>query len=267
MTRDAGDRGIPELTKLQRAFQFYVLRGRPSGIQEAIAPPPGGDTPARLAVYRDGYTLRLIGALRSDYPVLQAMVGDARFDELARSYVGTRRSRHPNLRWYGADFARFLCGHVDRQDALAEMAAWEWALGSAFDAADATVVDATTLTGVPSDRWPSIAMAFHPSVRRVDLRTDAPGAWKQHHEGERPEPLVRATSMPWLVWRRELQVMYRSMEEDEAWALNSAMAGADFARLCSGLLRWKSEETAVVAWVGFLHTWLRDGLVTSISAR
>ena len=102
MSSNAGSLG-----DLQRAFQDYLL-ATSDAFQAAVRDTSKADRITLLDVYRDGYALRLIEALTTDYPGLMAMAGPADFDHVARAYIAAHPSRHPSVRWYGRDLAVFL---------------------------------------------------------------------------------------------------------------------------------------------------------------
>ena len=121
---------VGSLGDLQRAFQDYLLASSES-FQAAVRDTRKANRVTLLDVYRDGYALRLIEALTTDYPGLMAMAGPADFDHMARAYIAAHPSRHPSIRWYGKDVADFLSATppYSRTPAAAEMARFEWALG------------------------------------------------------------------------------------------------------------------------------------------
>ena len=106
MSANAGS-NVGSLGDLQRAFQDYLLASSES-FQAAVRDTRKADRITLLAVYRDGYVLRLIEALTTDYPGLMAMAGPADFDHMARAYIANHPSHHPSIRWYGKGVADFL---------------------------------------------------------------------------------------------------------------------------------------------------------------
>lgn len=109
------------------------------GLDEAdvLRPAPGAAS-ARLHVHAEGYVLRLLDCLRTDYPMLCRLLGPELFDFFARAYVWRHPSRSPTLYDLGAGFADFLDATrqraADADDALrlgfpAELARLERALG------------------------------------------------------------------------------------------------------------------------------------------
>ena len=85
MSADAGS-NVGSLGDLQRAFQDYLLASSDS-FKAAVRDTKKADRTTLLDVYRDGYALRLIEVLTTDYPGLMAMAGPADFDHMARAYI------------------------------------------------------------------------------------------------------------------------------------------------------------------------------------
>ena len=81
------------LADLQQAFLAYV-RGHDDGFRAAVRDGRRADRDTLLAVYRDGYALRLVEALGIDYPGLRAFAGPDDFDTMARAYIAATPSRH-----------------------------------------------------------------------------------------------------------------------------------------------------------------------------
>ncbi|HJQ59063.1 MAG TPA: DNA-binding domain-containing protein [Vineibacter sp.] len=243
-----------------------------------------------LGVYRDAYALRLIEALRTDYPGLYTMAGPADFDTMARAYIAAHPSRHPSVRWFGRNLAVFLAATppFSASPAAAEMARFEWALGEAFDAPDAPSLTFDDLVALPPDTWETLRLTFLPSLRRVTLRHQVPQAWLRRDDvaaGDLDVPPAIPLEGPdtnagpgvdWLIWRTApgSETQFRSMAFDEAWMLDRARAGAPFGELCAGLAAFapidadaESEEDD--AWAapraaGLLRAWVDAGCIAKI---
>lgn len=218
----------------------------------------------RLGIYAGGYQLRLIEALQTDYPVVLALVGEARFDALARSYIAAHASRHPNLRWYGAGFSAHLRHHAARRPVLAEVAQFEWAVGLAFDAADAPVVTLEDMARVSPELWPGLGFTLHPAVQRFALHWNAPALWAARSAGTLLRARKAAAPRTWAVWRREQTPRYRQLPADESWALHAVARGRSFAQLCAGLCRWVPEDQAPMRAATLLKTWVAEGMICAI---
>jgi hypothetical protein len=259
---------MTSLQALQRDIQRYVMwpdAPRAVGGLRHIVDAGRISAPQRLGLYAVGYQLRLIEALQTDYPVLLALVGEARFDALARSYIAAHPSRHPNLRWYGGGFAAHLRQHAARRPVLAEVAQFEWAVGLAFDAADAPVITLDDMARVSPELWPGLCFTLHPAVQRFALQCNASAIWAAHSDDVAP-PRARKASAPqaWAVWRREQTPRYRQLPGDEAWALAAVARGRNFAQLCAGLCRWVPQDQAPMRAATLLKTWVAEGMISAI---
>src|SRR4030042_464526 len=162
---------LKSLPDLQSAFQGFILANDPA-IRNDVVGTAKVDIARRLAIYADAYRLRLIEALDTDYPGLHTMAGDQEFDRLARAYIDAQPSAFRSLRWFGNRLSEFLRATTPYSDypVYAEMAAFEWAMSDAFDAADSTVAAVDDMAVLPPDVWPGLVFALHASVQRLDLR-------------------------------------------------------------------------------------------------
>lgn len=87
---------------------------RPGGTRDvraatgAVKPSTSLSSEDRLDIYARGYMARLLEALRTDFPVLCAFVGDQVFELFARAYVWACPPTSPSLFDLGAGFADHL---------------------------------------------------------------------------------------------------------------------------------------------------------------
>jgi Putative DNA-binding domain len=259
MSANAGSLG-----DLQRAFQDYLLASSES-FQAAVRDTRKASRITLLDVYRDGYALRLIEALTTDYPGLMAMAGPADFDHMARAYIANHPSRHPSIRWYGKGVADFLgtTPPYSRTPAAAEMARFEWALGEAFDSPDVTPVGADALMALPPEAWETLCFAPLPSLRRLTLEFDVPQAWQRRHEVEPGNLEVERANQPvrWAIWRPELVSNFRSLDDDDAALLDALAEGHPFPALCEVVEPFTGEEQAPARAAGLLRAWVEGGLI------
>jgi hypothetical protein len=257
---------VNDLAALQRAFQDGLLgagAGAGAGALDRLRSTSKADAATLFAVYRDAYMLRLIEALTDDHPALLKQLGQEEFAALARADAAEHPSRHPSIRWFGAKLPAFLreAPPWAERPWLAELAAFERALRDAFDAADAAPIGVEAMAAVAPADWPGLRLRFLPSLRRLDLAWSAARTWK---DGSPPERLEAPVS--WAVWRPALVTEYRSLDPDEAGALDAAAAGGTFAELCEGLLRWHPPEQAAARAAGLLRAWLDQRLLAAVAA-
>jgi len=200
------------LAGLQREFQRYIYARDPRFLARVAEK---SNRRERAEIYWRAYRARLVEALDENYPGLRSLAGERMFARLANAFVESHSSRHANLRWYGGELPPFLRGHgAGRQRPwLAEVAAFDWALGLAFDAADEIVVTAEELAAVAPERWSALRFAMHPSLRRLDLRYNVGAIRKATDAGEPPpRPVARRCKTAWIVWRQGLATYFRSLD-------------------------------------------------------
>jgi len=128
----------------------------------------------RLEIYNRQYWFRVIGAVSEDYPALQALLGDERFDALVLAYLKQRPSTSWTLRDLSAGLPQFL----ERRDEFAseqhrlavDISRLEWAYVEAFDGAELEPLAAEEL----SQLGPESTLALQPHLRllAVDYPVD-----------------------------------------------------------------------------------------------
>lgn len=252
------------LADIQCAFQDYVLGqgGAQPAIASAVRSQYGLGAQQRLAIYYNAYRIRMREALCEAYDKTWTYLGDELFAQLADSYLAARPSRQPNLRWYGDRFADHVAQALPEYPWVAELARFEWTLGLAFDAADATPLAAADLASLAPQAWAGLALDWHPSVRLLALRWNAVALWQALGAQQTP-PDAASSAVPvtWLVWRRGEQPHFRSLGEGEAGALARIGGGATFGAVCEQHGDGGSEAVVPVL-AGYLQQWLAQGVLT-----
>jgi hypothetical protein len=256
---------VTGLARVQGEFQEYLLRGS-RAIEARVIGSERVPIEIRLGIYAGAYGSRLVDALRSNYPALAELLGEDDFQALGSRYVGSHDSAHFSIRYYGEALAEFLATDAAYAEVplLAELARWEWALTEVFDAADAEPVGPQTLATLAPDDWAALRFLCHPSVRRLALSWNAPQLWKSLTAGgERPALQVLAEPLEWLVWRRDLQTWFRSLEPTEARAFDALRSGRSFGELCELLAEAQGAAAAPATAATLLNGWLTGGLLVA----
>ena len=255
-----------KLRELQRDMQRHLL-GDDSGVTSAIVNAPPLSAAERLAIYRNAYQVRLIDALHETYPVLHGLLGDEMWVELGRAFVAAHPSVFRSIRWYGRELAQFVGARPPYNDEpiLSEVALLEWTLSEVFDAPDAEPLQRSALAAVEPAAWSKLKFQFHPSLRRLELTWNTATVWKAMSADETPpRPAAGVAAIPWLLWRRDLQNYFRSMDAVEAAALDSALSGRNFGGICEALSDLLAEEEIPQAAAALLGTWADSGLIVAL---
>lgn len=258
---------MSHLRELQLRFQDYLL-GVSEDIQGDIVSTEDALAEHRLGAYYNAYRIRLIDCLAVDYSALAKHLGRERFESVVLAYLAAHPSNHPSVRWVGRLLPAFLRDEYAGDDGefLAELAAWEWAQTLVFDAADsARRVELDDIAALPAEAWPGLGFGFKPALRWLDLYWNvAPIEQALDHDEPPPPPVRGEHPTRWLLWRRDFNIHWRSLEVHEAWALEQAAAGADFAAICEGLLEWIDAGQVALVAAGLMKQWVGDELLLSL---
>lgn len=222
------------LAALQARFLALVTTGRgdPRGL---VA---GGE----LGIYAHAYGARLLEALRVDHPKLEAALGPARFATLIEGYVAARPPASFTLRDYGVDLPGWLAT-ADAPPWAADLARLERARVEVFDAADQVALTRDDVAALPPQALAALPLRWIAASAVVPLAWTVDDTWSDLEDDVPPRPPTPTTRVV-LVWRRDLAVIHRTLEADEA-ALASAMTpGVTFADACEVVARSSDEPVA-----------------------
>jgi len=90
-------------------------------------------------IYNRQYWFRVIGAVAEDYPGLNALLGEKKFDSLVLAYLKENPSTSIYTSESWIELPKWLEGHPElaprRHDLLVDVARLEWAYIEAFDSA------------------------------------------------------------------------------------------------------------------------------------
>lgn len=251
------------LQAIQQQMQQSVLAAKssplPSVHSDAIA-----DAHSRLAVYQHGYRIRLRDALKNEFAGLRSMASRS-FDAFLDAYVETHPSAHYNIRWYGASLASFLEDARRGKPQLAEMARLDWAISTAFDAADEPSIGMAMLAAIPPEAWASLRLAPQANLQVLSCGYNVDAFRRAADQGtKRPHLRRHAKPRRMLVWRHAMSVHYRWLDEDEWQVLTAAQRGEPFATLCAILAERHGETAAMSRMVGLLQAWVEAGLLRDV---
>ena len=257
---------MTKLAVLQDQFQQFIVSGQ-AGINDSIVQTETVSVDTRLAIYRDGYKLRLIESLTTSFPAVHAYLGTEAFQEVCSSYIDAHPSSYRSIRWYGDVLAQFLQNYYDkRYSFLAELAEFEWKMTLAFDAADDQVLHIAEMTSIPPQSWVDMQFTLHSSVQRLDFFWNAVPLWHTLIKDEDlPELINNPNTTSWVLWRSpDYIIQFYSMSEEEAWGLDAIQQGLSFSQLCEGLCQWVPTEEVGMRAASYLKNWIQNGMVSQL---
>jgi hypothetical protein len=226
------------------------------------------DATGRLGVYANGYFFRIRDALEEDFGALHGALGEAAFHNLITAYLIFHPPTHPSLREAGRRLPGFLAGHRaaasfrERCPWGPDLAALEWALQDAFDAADVPPLSREALAAEPPEAWGDLRLSLAPSLQTLTLAWPVQ-AVREAYEAGRPLPTPSPARTYLRVWRKEERVFYGPMTALEAEALAIVGAGESFGRLCGHVAAEAGEGEAPARALGLVERWLADHLLAA----
>ena len=254
------------LKELQQEFQRYILHYE-RAIEQHIVSTDLVPAKQRLDIYANAYRSRLVECLMDDFPGLHTLLGDEAFETMCLNYIEAHPSQFRSVRWFGDKVAEYLSTTQSyaEQAVLSEMARFEWALTLAFDAADVPAITIDDMAKVPPEHWAVLQLEFHAAVQRMDFEWNVVSFWKAVRDDEELEPPQKSKwPVSWLIWRQDQRPFFRSMDVDEAWAMDAMRHGSNFAEVCAGMTEWIDAQFVAERAAGFLQDWISSEMVTGL---
>jgi Putative DNA-binding domain len=125
----------------------------------------------RLEIYNRQYWFRILSGFAEDFPGLRGVLGERRFDAVAKAYLTDCPSRPFTLRNLGSRLESWLRKHPSwagtRQQLALDMVRLEWADIEAFDGKAEPALNPEDLAGADAGR---LKLRLQPYIQLLDLR-------------------------------------------------------------------------------------------------
>lgn len=166
----------PEAAPSQAEFAAAVLDPA-LGVPEGIARANGGDPREAFNVYRNNVVASLADALKAAFPITAQLLGEGLQRALMADFVRAHPPASPVLSAYGDGFPAYLAEHpaTRARPFLADVALLERRRIEAYHAADAPVLDGTSLSGLDAECIAAGIFFLHPATRLVASRFPVAG--------------------------------------------------------------------------------------------
>ncbi len=254
----------------QDLFQRCLL-GEENDILAHIANSSKASRGELLDVYKNAYLLRLMEFLENDFAVVRTYLGEENFARAGRAYIAAHPSRTSNARWFGRHFPHFLAttSPYEGNPEIGELARFEQALATAFDAADAPCLRMDDLTTLAPEAWADLIFRPHPSVGRLDLQSNALDIWQalsQTPQSLPPAPQSLPSPARVVVFREGMQAVFRELSGEEGMMWDEMAKGAPFGELCAMVATYGGEENAAARAGSYLAAWIESGMLREANA-
>jgi hypothetical protein len=245
-------------------------RGKEPARQLAvIGQSPAVNQETRLSIYGDGYFLRIVGVMASNFSCIRAVLGDHDFDDhVAREYLVKYPSVHKCIDNIGDRLPSFLRTHSHSKhfSFLPDLARLEWAFHESFYSDELPLLDPESLRSATSSAWERAKITLDPSVRLLDLKFPVVPLWREDGKWDRKRlRTINARSSPTLVFRnRDMNVRVSELDKGEFSLLKAFKAGKKLgAALRSAARNGMTPATAM----GIFQEWTRLGIIRRVDFR
>jgi hypothetical protein len=239
--------GVASTMDQQAKFQSALLQAAVDGQTPVLQGLLAEKSAPQFAVYHEAYRARLRSALRDNYATLHHVMGDESFDSLAGAYITQHPSTHYSLRWFGHLLPGFMADPPEQVDhpALTDLARLEWALRTAFDAADEPVLQRQDLGTVSPAQWPSMRLKLQTSVQVLHLDWAVGPVWHAIVQATHDDlPAPQALDHTVMVWRKGLSGQWSSITPEQRAFIAGLQEGARFDQLGESILSLVGEQAA-----------------------
>lgn len=199
-------------------FAGYLDGGNERSLTPFLA---DGVATSRLQVYRNGYVLACLDALRREFPTVLSLVGDDYFRSCAIRYIDAHPPSKRSLSGYGHRFAAFLDDQAANPTVpyLSDFARLDTAWLEVYFAAGGShlkgaLVQQRIEQGHPVD---DMTFALAPTVRLVSTAWEVSDAWQRLRDQGALEAKIQVAqgNESTLVWRCDETIRIRSLPPAE----------------------------------------------------
>jgi hypothetical protein len=231
----------------------------PEGLIDSTGHPAG----RRFNVYRNNVAVSLTEALKTAFPVITKLLGEANMDGLARIYLAAHPPASPLMMFYGEAFPDFLAQmeQLSHLGYLPDVARLELAMRRAYHAADTEALAPEALGALPPEALMQAVLTLAPAVQLVRSPWPVHGIWRFNSEDGASKPEAGAEDV--LITRPAYDPVFRLLPPGGAEWIAALAAGQTFGT---------AFEAAQSANPGFdlganLTLLLQDGAITSLKEK
>jgi hypothetical protein len=199
----------------------------------------------RLEIYNRQYWFRVLSSMIEDFPGLRAVLGERRFEEMAKAYLGDNPSQSFTLRNLGSRLEAWLRKRPKwtgiKQKLALDIVRLEWADIEAFDGKAEEALRPEDLSG---DVGPNLRLKLQPyiqllglhypvddlllDVRKEDEDTDfASNAFQERRKHKRVQAVakLKPAEIYLVVHRVDYSVYFRRIDREEFLILSALRQG------------------------------------------
>ena len=270
------------LARVQRWMQGVIVH--PGETPEALAAPEvEAEIPAarlgdvilpsktlapaeRVEVYHGMYLMRMVDALKSDYPALEHFLGDDAFRTLVRDYVQVHPSRSFSLNRLGdhlPDHIRTAPG-IRRRDFCHELARLELAVTEAFDSPETPCLTEQQIAAVPADAWERARLKPIAALRLLSFRYPVNSYLQTVRDDNHDHPKARLKDEWAAVYRRGYSVYRLDLTRAAHDLLADLAAGKPLGKAVAAALRRGRRPPTEQELFRWFREWVSGGIFQAV---
>jgi Putative DNA-binding domain len=234
----------------------------------------------RLEIYNRQYWFRILSSFAEDFPGLRAVLGDKRFDAVAKAYLSAHPSKSFTMRNLGSELESWLRKHSSlaglRKNLALDMVRLEWADINAFDGKAEPALKPEDLAAADASK---LKLRLQPYIHLLDLRYPvddlllevrdkedgevASNAFDEHRKRKRVRAVARLEpdEIFLAVHRLDFSVYFRRLEREEFIMLSEirkgkTVSGAIQSAFRKSSIRSEERPAEIQRW---FHAWAALG--------
>ena len=205
------------------AREGILAATRRHGPELPIRVPYGVRPGERVAIYARGYLDRLISCMRTSFPAVRALLGDAMFDAFASEYLRAEPPRHYSLFELGAGFADYLEATSPPAEAVPAERRGLLRLPVDLARAERARLECMRASGIEDENHPGgrasdfdillrrdVQLAAPPCLRTLELAHDVRPFLAAVDRGEAP-PMLEARATHLAVSRVQYRILWTEL--------------------------------------------------------
>ncbi len=219
--------GAPQLEELQ-FLMSRAVRGNVEPFLGWVQKSPPLHSCDRVAIYSDAISNRFESTLSEDFPRIKAILGQDRFEVLARGYLEDYPSRSFNLSNLGHGLSKFLEDFPDEKfPYLSEVARMEWASCQGFWTPEFPFLAPSALASLALEVPFRIFLMAHPSLQIFSGSWPVDEIWMKEAAEILPE-VERWTlgTYDFRIHRNGFRTEVRRIDKEESRMLVAVKAGS-----------------------------------------
>ena len=182
---------MPGLRELQIEFANALFDSAATQVEPYVLN-AGIDSAGRIEIYRNNLREGFIKALALGFPVIEKLVGENYFRQMALDFLHVHPSRAGNLHHIGAPLAEFLRERFAQTEYayLADVAALEWAHQQALVAPDAPALSPESFRDLDPESYAGLHLHLHPACALVRSAFPVVRIWRANQSGSADEGVI-----------------------------------------------------------------------------